>query len=231
MRLSQVVDYTSSPLVSQLAKMEPFDVVLDCIGVLSLYQGSAKFLRPERPYLAIGLDLHGLSTMQSVGAFLRLFTLGSLPGFLGGAGRKIKVYSMAWDQKALKELTEMVGAGEIRVPIDGEYGWEKEDVMKAYDRQMSARVSVESLSFVRYADPGLLGARKDHYSDGAGNLTSTKNATLPAVNRESTCLLSSCWRVANRRNINILSFGFSHGNLVANAGTADHSTEGHKHET
>ena len=137
------MDYTASPLVSQLAKMEPFDLVLDCIGVLSLYRGSAKFLKPKRLYLNIGLDLHGLSTAQSIGAFLQLFRLAYLPGFMGGAGRKIQIYSTMWDQKALVELAEMVAAGQIHVPIDGEYGWEKEDVMKAYKRQMSARVSAE----------------------------------------------------------------------------------------
>jgi NADPH:quinone reductase-like Zn-dependent oxidoreductase len=127
--------------VTQLAKLEPFPLVLDCIGIIPLYHGSGKFLKPKRPYLTIGVDLHGLSTFQTMQAFLRLVTSATLPAFMGGAARKIQVYSMKWDEKALKELVGMLETGVIHVPIDGEYGWEKDDVMKAYERQMSARVS------------------------------------------------------------------------------------------
>lgn len=74
-------------------------------------------------------------------AFLRLVISATFPAFMGGSARKIQVYSMKWDEKALKELVRTLEAGEIHVPIDGEYGWEKDDLMKAYERQMSARVS------------------------------------------------------------------------------------------
>lgn len=64
-----------------------------------------------------------------------------MPSYLGGVPRKLEIFSMAWDEKALKDLAAMMDKGVLHVPIDGEYGWEKDDVMKAYERQMSARVS------------------------------------------------------------------------------------------
>jgi NADPH:quinone reductase-like Zn-dependent oxidoreductase len=136
----QILDYRVAPLVSQLAKLDPFDVVMDCIGTISLYAGSPQFLKPKRPYIAIGIDMHGLSTVQTVKAVLQL-ARAITPSVLGGVPRKFQIFTMVWDEKALKELADMVDRNEIHVPIDGEYGWEKEDVMKAYERQMSARVS------------------------------------------------------------------------------------------
>ncbi|KAI5454901.1 hypothetical protein NCC49_002177 [Naganishia albida] len=133
-----VLDYTTAPLVAQLAKLEPFDVAMDCIGTVSLYVGSPRFLKPKCRYIAIGIDMHGLSTWQTVKNVLRL-AQAVFPTYLGGVSRTFEIFSMVWDDKALRELAGMVDRKEISVPIDGEYGWEKEDVMKAYERQMSAR--------------------------------------------------------------------------------------------
>jgi NADPH:quinone reductase-like Zn-dependent oxidoreductase len=121
--------------------MEPFDLVLDCIGLVPLYQGSHKFLKPKREYITVGVDTQGMSTVQTMQAFLRFCILAYLPEFMGGAARKVQTYSLTFDENALEDLVGMLAAGEIHVPIDGEYGFEKEDVMKAYERQMSARVS------------------------------------------------------------------------------------------
>jgi hypothetical protein len=52
------------------------------------------------------------------------------------------VFTMKYDGEALKKMADAIDQGILHVPIDSEYGWEKEDVMKAYDLQMSARVSV-----------------------------------------------------------------------------------------
>lgn len=136
----KVLDYTIDPLVSQLAKLDPFDVVMDCIGTISLYRGSTQFLKPKCPYIIVGIDMNGLSTWQTVRTVLQL-ARAVTPSYLGGVPRKFEIFYMVWDEKALKELADMVNRDEIHVPIDGEYGWEKGDVMKAYDRQMSARVS------------------------------------------------------------------------------------------
>ncbi|KAJ9117260.1 hypothetical protein QFC20_000405 [Naganishia adeliensis] len=133
-----VLDYTIDPLVSQLAKLDPFDVVMDCIGTISLYRGSTQFLKPKCPYIAVGIDMNGLSTWQTVKTVLQL-ARAVTPSYLGSVPRKFEIFYMVWDEKALKELADMVNRDEIHVPIDGEYGWEKGDVMKAYDRQMSAR--------------------------------------------------------------------------------------------
>lgn len=141
----KVLDYTTDPLVSQLAKLDPFDVVMDCIGTISLYRGCSQFLKLKRPYIAIVIDTHGLSTWQTVKAAFQLVRAVT-PSYLGGVPRKFEIFNMAWDEKALRELADMVERVEVHVPIDGEYGWEKDDVMKAYDRQMSARVSSVLLS-------------------------------------------------------------------------------------
>lgn len=118
---------------------------MDCIGTVSLYVGSPRFLKPKCRYIAIGIDMHGLSTWQTVKNVLRL-AQAVFPPYLGGVPRTFEIFSMVWDDKALRELAGMVDRKEISVPIDGEYGWEKEDVMKAYERQMSARVSNASSS-------------------------------------------------------------------------------------
>ncbi|KAJ9097584.1 hypothetical protein QFC21_004618 [Naganishia friedmannii] len=134
-----VLDYQVSPLPFQLAKQEPFDLIMDCIGTIPVYRNCAKYLKPNRPYIAVGIDLHGLSTLQTMKAFLSIAASVALPAFLGGVPRTFGVFTMKYDEKALKEMADMLDKGILRVPIDSEYGWEKDDVMKAYDRQMSAR--------------------------------------------------------------------------------------------
>ncbi|KAJ9123877.1 hypothetical protein QFC22_000665 [Naganishia vaughanmartiniae] len=134
-----VLDYQASPLPTQLAKLEPFDLIMDCIGTISLYLSCAKYLKRKCPYVAVGIDVHGLSTLQTMKAFLAVFAGASLPAFLGGVPRKFGVFGMSYDEKAFRTLADMVDKGIIHVPIDSVYSWEKEDVMKAYDRQMSAR--------------------------------------------------------------------------------------------
>jgi NADPH:quinone reductase-like Zn-dependent oxidoreductase len=115
---------------------------MDCIGTIPVYRNCAKYLKPNRPYIAVGIDLHGLSTLQTMKTFLTVAASVTLPTFLGGVPRKFGVFTMKYDGEALKKMADAIDQGILHVPIDSEYGWEKEDVMKAYDLQMSARVSV-----------------------------------------------------------------------------------------
>lgn len=114
---------------------------MDCIGTIPVYRNCAKYLKPNCPYITIGIDLHGLSSLQTLKAFLTVAISAMLPAFLGGVPRKFGMFSMKYDAKALKEMADMIEQGTLHVPVDSVYGWEKDGVMKAYDLLMSARVS------------------------------------------------------------------------------------------
>lgn len=93
----------------------------------------------------------------------------TMPSFLGGVSRKFKPYGMEWNDEAIRTLAELVATRQLHLPIDGEYGWEKEDVIKAFDRQMSARVCSECDHRVsRQSDSWYrAGSREDHRSNVA----------------------------------------------------------------
>ena len=127
----QVIDYQEhDPVHTHLTKefaAEPFDVIIDCFGSQALFQNCAKFLKPGKTFVSIGLSpAHTYWGMlcvlaQTMSNFL-------WPAWLGGVNRP---YSSVLGIVALKELNRLMNLiqeGKLRVPIDS--SWDMEDALK-----------------------------------------------------------------------------------------------------
>ena len=136
----QVLDYTTSPLAEQLAKLPPVDLVFDAIGTQSLYDASPSFLKPEGQYVTISLDVHGVSTLRTAKLTASLVSNFVRPTFLGGTARKFKMFSMQWDEDGMKKMTKLMEQGKLRVPIDERYASDKQGVLAAYEKIMTNKV-------------------------------------------------------------------------------------------
>lgn len=133
----EVLDYTTSPLAEQLAKLPPVDLVFDAIGTQSLYDASPSFLKPEGQYVTISLDVHGVSTLRTAKLTASLVSNFVRPTFLGGTARKFKMFSMQWDEDGMKKMTKLMEQGKLRVPIDERYASDKQGVLAAYEKIMT----------------------------------------------------------------------------------------------
>lgn len=109
----EVLDYTQSPVWDQLAALPANDLIFDCIGTQNLYIHSPQYLKPDRQFISISLDTHGLSTWGTTKAYASLTTNFFCPKLLGGVPRKFKLISMVWNQVELTELAQLAGDGEF----------------------------------------------------------------------------------------------------------------------
>ena len=119
---------------------EPFDCVLDCVGIQELFTASAGFLKPDNPYVATIVKPKRLTLPSFLLAVLRLGlnTVWPTTKLLGGTGRKWKtVYMMDATKAEKEELLKMVGDGALSVQVDS--AWDFEDALKGYEVLESSR--------------------------------------------------------------------------------------------
>jgi threonine dehydrogenase-like Zn-dependent dehydrogenase len=110
---------------------EPFDAIIDAYGSQPLFLHCAKYLKPGKTFVSIGVQPPAGSkpTFWSLlGAVGHLISNFFWPAWLGGVNRP---YFGAKGFPTLKTLecgADLVRAGKLRVPLDS--SWEMEDALK-----------------------------------------------------------------------------------------------------
>lgn len=129
------MDYTAhTNLAAHLASKygsAPFDHVMDCVGIQSLYEGSPGFLKSQGVLINVGA-MYGM-----VAAFWYWFQNSWRPVWLGGTPRRYMMFSTVPQREDSMLLLKMMEDGDLRVCVDSV--WEMEDVAKAYERMGSKR--------------------------------------------------------------------------------------------
>ncbi|KAG9237156.1 hypothetical protein BJ875DRAFT_370559 [Amylocarpus encephaloides] len=137
----EVVDYKEfDPVEKHLAKMceaEGFDVVVDCVGVQSMFQSCARFLKEGGPYVNIGPSAPSYTfgdMLYVLGQMAKNFLL---PPWLGGVGRPYIQITAIPNLQDFERLAVMVEEGKLKMSIDST--WELKDALKAYEIMNSHR--------------------------------------------------------------------------------------------
>ncbi|OJD13470.1 hypothetical protein AJ78_06081 [Emergomyces pasteurianus Ep9510] len=144
MGADETIDYTKhDPLHLYLANRystSPFDLILDTIGILPLYDQSASYLtRPTRDrahtYLNIGM-LYPPKTFTGVCHMaFSLTRVMFFPSFLGGGPGGYSLVRTGSSKTRIEKVRRLVEEGKLGVVIDSV--WEMGDVLKAYERSMT----------------------------------------------------------------------------------------------
>jgi NADPH:quinone reductase-like Zn-dependent oxidoreductase len=108
---------------------EPFDAILDTIGVQALYNNSPAYLKPDGPFVNVG-GMEGIGTTLWSGAKNLLW-----PQFLGGTPRKYIFQQTNPTQERSKYLVRLVEEGKLKVVIDQVF--EMEDALQVSSKNNS----------------------------------------------------------------------------------------------
>ena len=91
---------------------EPFDAILDTVGVQMLYDSSSAYLKPDGPFINVGA-MEGIGTTLWSGVKNMIW-----PQFLGGTPRRYIFQQTNPTQDRLKYLIRLVEEGKLKVVID-----------------------------------------------------------------------------------------------------------------
>ncbi|MCJ1381668.1 hypothetical protein MMC17_004779 [Xylographa soralifera] len=132
----EVVDYRQyqsleGHLESEYSR-QPFDAVLDTIGVQALYEQSPKFLKHDGLFINTGAYEGGV--WFTAWCWLKNIFL---PTILGGISRRYIMFSTIPKGEVPLQLAKLVEDKKLKVVIDSTY--KMEDFLDAYDRLMSHR--------------------------------------------------------------------------------------------
>lgn len=143
MGADEFIDYTKAPLHEYLAANPPspkFHIILDAVALIdpSLYTYSPAYLAPNGIFISTGPMPKNTSASELWKLARTIFAL-STPTWLGGTKRTHKIFMLKHKKSRLDEIQKMVADGLITPPVDTVYDFE--DVLKAYERQISARAT------------------------------------------------------------------------------------------
>ncbi|KAJ7727741.1 NAD(P)-binding protein [Mycena metata] len=140
--VDEFIDYTQAPLVEQLLSKprEPkFDVVLDAVGLPdpALYLNSKAYLAPNGTFLNVGVYPNSLTAAR--GALRQLSEGYVRPSWLGGVPQKCIWLSVNFGTKDMENVRDLVAKGAVKPMVDSVYSFDRDGVMKAYEKMMSKR--------------------------------------------------------------------------------------------
>ncbi|KAG5651777.1 hypothetical protein H0H81_007416 [Sphagnurus paluster] len=143
MGADEFIDYTKAPLYEYLAANPPspkFHIILDAVALIdpSLYTYSPAYLAPNGIFISTGPMPKNTSASELWKLARTIFAL-STPMWLGGTKRTHKIFMLKHKKFRLDEIQKMVADGLIIPPVDSVYDFK--DVLKAYERQISARAT------------------------------------------------------------------------------------------
>ncbi|KAK9251349.1 hypothetical protein V1507DRAFT_464917 [Lipomyces tetrasporus] len=131
----EFIDYRKhDPLPAYLASQyaaEPFDFVLDCVGLQALYVNSPAYLKPDGMVINIG-------SMEGVGAMLKncIFNIW-WPTWLGGVPRRYVMFFTPPSKDDAVVLVKLVEEGKLKISVDSVFSME--DAISAYERIATMR--------------------------------------------------------------------------------------------
>ncbi|KAJ7336303.1 hypothetical protein DFH08DRAFT_878378 [Mycena albidolilacea] len=140
--VDEFIDYTAAPLVEQLLAKPPspkFHAILDAVGLTdpALYLNSASYLAPGGAYATAGDMPNTLSQLADV---LRQLFEGFLrPTWLGGVPRKYIPFLINLGKEDLETVRDLVARGAVKPIVDSVYSFDRDGVLKAYEKMMSKR--------------------------------------------------------------------------------------------
>lgn len=115
----EVLDYKKEPLITQLKRQKPFDLVVDNVGHdFDLYWKSHEYTNPKAPFVEI-------AAAPSFTFFSFMIKVKLLPGFLGGGKRKFVSLFAEPKTEILQEIAQLVAEGKVKAKIDEQFPWEK----------------------------------------------------------------------------------------------------------
>lgn len=133
--MRQFIDYRKhDPLSSYLASKyaaEPFDFVLDCVGVQALYVTSPAYLKSDGMVINIG-------SMEGSGAVIKHWMFNTWwPAWLGGVPRRYVMFSTPPTKEDAVVLIKLVEEGKLKISVDSVFSME--DAISAYERVATKR--------------------------------------------------------------------------------------------
>ncbi|KAJ7151182.1 NAD(P)-binding protein [Mycena filopes] len=140
--VDEFIDYTRAPLMEQLLskpRSPKFDVILDAIGVPdpALYLQSKPYLVPGGTFLTVGVFPN---SWAAAGGALRQLSEGLLrPRWLGGVPPKYISLSINFETKDMETVRDLVAKGSVKPIVDSVYPFDRDGVLKAYEKMMSNR--------------------------------------------------------------------------------------------
>ena len=141
----QVIDYKSKDVVTELKKMQNFDLVVDNVGTpADLYWQAHKFTKAGTKYVQVGAAM-------SPGGIYDLLTRMVWPGFLGGGKRPFEFLGLSNNYDQMKEMGGWMADGKMKALIDEVYGMEDKGPVRAYEKLKTGRVKGKLV--VRIAEP------------------------------------------------------------------------------
>ncbi|KAE8443284.1 hypothetical protein EG329_002000 [Mollisiaceae sp. DMI_Dod_QoI] len=152
----EVIDYREhAPVHKYLTERfskDPFDWVLDAVGVQDLWLHCASYLKPGRPFITIGNslppdDYSYSSILYGVG---QMISNAFWPRFLGGVNRPWGQVTGIANLKAMRRLVHMIDEDKLKVITDSV--WSFQDVLLAYERLMSKHARGKVIIRLYHAD-------------------------------------------------------------------------------
>jgi len=127
----EVIDYKKGPVLEQLKKQKPFDLIVDNVGAdYSLFFKAHEYSNPSAKYAFVGVT-------PSLGFFGFMIKASVLPGFLGGAKRKMQLIFAEPKSEDLSVIGHWMAEGKVRGVIDQRFTFEQG--IDAIKRQKTGR--------------------------------------------------------------------------------------------
>jgi NADPH:quinone reductase-like Zn-dependent oxidoreductase len=129
-----VIDYKDSDLVAELKSMQPFDLVVDNVGIpTDLYWVAPSFTNPGAPYVQVG-------ALAVTPAFiLGNFFKARWPGWLGGGKRPWEFMHIQNNVQDYAQLGQWMQEGKLRAIVDQVFDMEDKGPVKAYQKLRTGR--------------------------------------------------------------------------------------------
>lgn len=140
----RVVDYRAHPVLHEyLAETfgdDPFDFILDTVGVQSLYVNSPSYLKRDGVYENVG-DFENRILLTSWYRFTNLWW----PTILGGTPRRYVTFGGDFYKDICQELEALVAEGKLNATVDREVAFEEaiEAIELVNSRRAKGRVVVK----------------------------------------------------------------------------------------
>ncbi|KAF7307544.1 PKS-ER domain-containing protein [Mycena indigotica] len=140
--VDEFIDYTESPLAERLKSTPPspqFNGILDAVGLTdpALYLNCAKYLAPGGRYLTAGTLPH--SGAEWAGLIRQVLEGLLRPSWLGGVPRKFGAVAVKFKKQDLDDIRQLVADGSVKPIVDSVYTFDRDGVMRAYERLMTKR--------------------------------------------------------------------------------------------
>ena len=112
---------------------EPFDSIIDAVGVQEVFTHCAAYLAQGRPFVTVGVMMQSLSYISFFSAAYCIAKNLYWPRMLWGTPRVFVMVSMMEPDRAmLEKLKDLVETGKVRVEVDS--CWEMVDALKVSSR-------------------------------------------------------------------------------------------------